>query len=1844
MATLRARASIACIVLLASAASAPARQPTPAAPAQTIGAAELGADGIVRGDDGRIQVFVEMNEPAAAVAYAAALADTHVPRAVARQNAIAAGRAQAQANKSAQVELAQRLASLNTREVYRVALALNGISVMVAPTAIGQVAKLHDVKRVIPIYREFPTSAQSVPFIGAPNVWANTLGLPAGADGAGIRIGIIDTGTDYMHPDFGGPGAAAADYNNERAATGGFTTAGTIFPTAKVVGGTDFAGDAYTGANAPVPDANPMDCNGHGSHVSGTAAGLGMTAANATFTGPYDANPATYAPLAIAPGAAPKASIYALRVFGCAGSTGLTVNAINWALDPNGDLDLSDHLDVINMSLGSNLGSAGTATALASDNAAAAGMIVVASAGNAGDTFFIAGAPGVGSRVIATAASLDGGEPAVLVQVNSPAGVAGNYLGGGAAFGPAPSGQTANAVIAVDPTTPAASCGADPNDGCCALTNAAAIAGNVCVVNRGTCTFKAKAVNCQAAGAIAMIVVDNAPGSPPPGLGDDATIVTPITIPSERVTLADGAAIKNAITATPPVNVTLAGQNGADTLASFSSRGPRRILGSPGIRLKPDIAAPGLNITSVETGNVCTVAAGCTGVSDPSGTQVATRTLTISGTSMASPHMAGVMALLRELHPDWTVEELKALAMNYATHDVTEFGNATPPRYGPSRVGGGRVDPSQSAVGSVVAFNADDTGLVSVTFNPEVVGVVTQVKKVRVVNKGTTAQTFNLAFDNVVDSPGVSFSLPGGSSVSIPGGASALVDVQMSADSAQMDHTRDATLFPTQGVQANFGDQPRNFLTEEGAYLTFSQGGNLKLRVPVYMAEKPASTMSAPDTIVTGGAPTGSTTIPLSGSDVCTGTLAAGPTCTGTFPNDVESLVTPFELGVVSGLDPVNAPAYADIHYAGTAYFQAGGARSLTNDLVMFGVASWGDWSTPNEVAYDICVDNNSDGVYDRIVINTNPSIFVANSSQNDNFVRVIENTSTGGFTILGLGSFANLVSPATIDTALHDTNVMLLGATPSQLGYVSTAVTAMRYKIVTCPASNPGCARTTTGDRCSPAAGTFFDQAAGPFTYNFGAQGLNFGGDFLDEDLNGNALPVTFDTANMTANGSLGALLLHHHNKSGTRAEVVLLDTAQRADLALVQSVSTPTPAFGSNVTFTVTVSNNGPNNATGVVVSDPLPGGLTYVSDDGGGAYDASTGLWTVGALANAASATLHVVASVASTDQQCDTAIITGVSPLDPNPANDSAMVCVLGPRSSDLALAMSVSAPTVLVGAPLSYTITASNAGTDTAFSLNVAEQFPAYPALNPASFFASQGVYVPATGVWNIASLGKGGTATLTISLNAPNIAGALTDQADATSSENDPNTANNTASATTTVLSPATVTSTMTVAGSFIPGTNVTYTVTLANSAAYDQQNNPGSEFNLVLPASLTLVSASASSGTAVATVPSNTVDWNGVVPANGSITITIAGTINAGTAVGTVVSAQGAANSDADGNGTNEVAGLTDNPAVGGATDPTTFTVVSPAIASATKTVAGTFAPGGSVTYTVTVTNSGAATQLDNPGHEFTDVLPAALNLVSASASSGTAVATVATRTVTWDGSIAPGGSVTITISATIAAGTPPGPVSNQGSVAFDADGNGTNESSAQTDDPGVAGAADPTVFTVVSPAVVSATKSVSGNFTPGGDVVYTIVLHNTGAGAQLDNPGNELTDVLPAALVLVSASASSGAAVATVATRTVTWNGSIAAGGTVTITINARIALPGTSGPVTNQGTVSFDGDGNGTNESTALTDDPSVAGAANATTFQLQAPPTTVPALSPAMLVVLGFALYGLAANARRRAVQR
>src|SRR4029453_4536728 len=284
-------------------------------------------------ETGEFNVMIELKDLPTSRVYAQALGNRSDRAANAQELAAARGAARAQMARirGAQQRVLAQLGNFGrtARVLCSVQTAYNGIAARIDASILPQIRADADVKAVHALPVHYIDNSSSVPFIQGAAAWAAT----SGNSGNGIKIGIIDTGTDYTHANFGGPGTVAAYTGNNR----NIIEPGT-FPTAKVVGGMDFAGDAYTGANVPVPDPDPLDCQGHGSHVAGTAAGFGVNADGTTFLGPWDGS-VPFAPFSIGPGVAPRAQLYSLKVFGCAGSTGLTTQAINWAVDPNGDGD-----------------------------------------------------------------------------------------------------------------------------------------------------------------------------------------------------------------------------------------------------------------------------------------------------------------------------------------------------------------------------------------------------------------------------------------------------------------------------------------------------------------------------------------------------------------------------------------------------------------------------------------------------------------------------------------------------------------------------------------------------------------------------------------------------------------------------------------------------------------------------------------------------------------------------------------------------------------------------------------------------------------------------------------------------------------------------------------------------------------------------------------------------------------------------------------------------------------------------------------------------------------------------------------------------------------------------------------------------------------------------------------------------------------------------------------------------------------------------------------------------------------------------------------------------------------
>lgn len=290
--------------------------------------------------------------------------------------------------------------SPEVRVLYTYRNVLNAVSVL-APVALrDQLRKARSVLRVddtsiiappasMPEEEAAPRAAfeeNSVKWIGGSRVQAE-LGLR----GKGIKVGVIDTGVDYTHKMFGGPGTVQAYTSNQP----GVVESGS-FPTARVVGGRDFVGTDFDTSSRteakriPKPDEDPLDEQGHGTHVAGTIGGVG------DGVNTYD-------------GVAPAVDLYALKVFGKSGSTSeaSVIAALEYAADPNGDGDLSDRLDVVNLSLGSSWGTRYGLYDEAVHALTRGGTLFVAAAGNSGASRYIVGSPSTADDALSVAASTD---------------------------------------------------------------------------------------------------------------------------------------------------------------------------------------------------------------------------------------------------------------------------------------------------------------------------------------------------------------------------------------------------------------------------------------------------------------------------------------------------------------------------------------------------------------------------------------------------------------------------------------------------------------------------------------------------------------------------------------------------------------------------------------------------------------------------------------------------------------------------------------------------------------------------------------------------------------------------------------------------------------------------------------------------------------------------------------------------------------------------------------------------------------------------------------------------------------------------------------------------------------------------------------------------------------------------------------------------------------------------------------------------------------------------------------------------------------------------------------------
>jgi subtilisin family serine protease len=1042
-----------------------------------IAAAKLSAD-LLKAAPGRHTVFVQLSGTGAADAAAAASSKA--------SGKAAAKDRRGQIDKTANAAFAAaRGEDKKAAKLYTVTNTVPGFAAELDDAAIQALAARTDVVKITPLVPKTLQNASAAQLTNAINNWQS------GNIGEGIRIGVIDTGIDYTHADFGGPGTVEA-YEAAFAASDGPWT-----PTAKVVGGFDFAGDDYN-ANpdspdyqpVPHPDTNPLDCNSHGTHVSGTAAGLGVTGDGETFTGDYSTlTGADLDAMDIGPGTAPGALLYGLKVFGCEGSTNVVALALDWALDPNGDGDFSDHLDIVNLSLGSDFAPEDDPENAIIDSLAEHGVMPVLSAGNAGDITDAGGSPGNAVRGLAVAWSIDALQLRDGLRVDAPADVAGIAAG---QFSVAYPWDTAAPVSGAVVAIPGANA-----DGCAPFSaaEAAAVAGKVVWLewddNDATrrCGSAGRSGNAAAAGAIGSIFtstlnVFNA------GITGSAVIPV-IQLPKAETdrlrpaldagTLAvtfDGSLRGTIKSVTPSI---------ADTLSTSSARGSH---GSVTGIVKPDVAAPGDTITSAGMG---------TGNGQ----------LTISGTSMAAPHVTGIAAVVKTAHPTWSPEQLKATIMNTAGHDLYKGEDKTGPIYAPNRVGAGRVDAAAAVTNDLLIYNKDVEGAVSASFGVVAVPIsgktYTEDRRLTVQNMGTSTKTVNLAYEAITAQPGVSYTVSP-SKVTVKAGKSATVKVTLRVKPTELAKTID----PTQNVIDGIG-VPRQYISDSSGRILATEADKPALRVPVYAAVKPVSDTKA-SAITKGKGDAATSWLRLSGKGFAQGEGSESFT----------SLVSVLELGAKSGKLPqcegtqttgctlFGSQASGDLRYVGAGSTPVPGTTDYRDGWLTFGINTWREWAALGYTVIPfVDFDVTGDGVPDY-------EVFVQSLADSDVPLAQLVNLNTGQLIDLEPVNIAF----GDVDTNVFDSDTMLIPVWPRMIGVTPTTTSfPITYQVGTFSAY--------TGDIIDASAPVAYDVVDPAFSVT----------DPLYLDQGGTAIPYQLGS---DATKETKALVLHLHGATGERAEVV--------------------------------------------------------------------------------------------------------------------------------------------------------------------------------------------------------------------------------------------------------------------------------------------------------------------------------------------------------------------------------------------------------------------------------------------------------------------------------------------------------------------------------------------------------------------------------------------------------------------------------------------------------------------------------------------------------------------------------
>lgn len=488
-------------------------------------------------------------------------------------------------------------------------ISLNAIAVRLNGATLAQLRAAPQVRFAQYQGIYYPTGADpDLAVIKAEQAW-QSLGGAAQA-GAGVKVAIVDSGIDSGHPCFADAGYPAQAQLGDRRFTNNKVIVARVF-------------NMKIGSRAYTPEA----IDSHGTHVAGTVACNHQTPTVVDGVAlPYSMS-----------GVAPRALLGNYNVFPADVGNARSEDILN-ALEAA----YQDGFDVANMSLGGGASGIQDLLTIAVDNLDQANMVVAVAAGNDGPGERTVGSPGSAARALTAGASSVGHQVVhqLLLGANPYAGVKGE-------FGAGP--VTAPLAVITDATSPF-----NGLSQACESFTAGSLAGRIALITRGTCDFSVKLRHVQAAGGVGAVVVNREPGAFVMGQNGDG-LAQP-TIPGFMIDPLHAAAFKAAdgVATTLPLLGVYEHQAGRDDMvADFTSEGPTDV----DFRIKPDVMAPGVNIVSSVPRAFCG-GAPCFAF--------------FNGTSMATPHLAGSAALMRQQHPDWSAAEIRSALVNTADHPVVK--------------------------------------------------------------------------------------------------------------------------------------------------------------------------------------------------------------------------------------------------------------------------------------------------------------------------------------------------------------------------------------------------------------------------------------------------------------------------------------------------------------------------------------------------------------------------------------------------------------------------------------------------------------------------------------------------------------------------------------------------------------------------------------------------------------------------------------------------------------------------------------------------------------------------------------------------------------------------------------------------------------------------------------------------------------------------------------------------------------------------------------------------------------------------------------------------------------------